>query len=728
MLSGETANGNFPDRAVSIMAAICANAEVGTNYYQVFDFIRNFTEKPMSTREAVLGCAAKNVLDVNAGLVVVVSNTGIPALLVAKYRPRVPILLVTSVPSVARAMAPVYGVVPYLVSSLPSSRSVVQFEVLMEKALLHSIESKLLSPGKEVIVVHGVVQPEADGIPMVTIKVAPGMAKPYLHHVTEKTLSLRTTAISLKDVMVYRVPPRKTKVICTLGPSCWSEEGLGKLLDMGMNIARFNFSHGTHTDHQQVLDRLRSVAMGKGVSIATLLDTKGPEVRTALVRGGKNIELVAGQEVVLVAVGDKYTEWEGYKDETTGETKIGISYAKLCQSVKPGNRILIADGTLSIEVLEILSDTELRGKALNPKSLGPRKNCNLPGVHVDIPVLTPKDVEDLQQFGAKNRMDFVAASFVQSAKDVQFIRSVLDEVPGGKKIKIISKIENEAGLINYDGILAESDGIMVARGDLAMEIPSWKVALAQKMLITKANIAGKFVITATQMLESMVSAPLPTRAEMTDVANAVFDGTDAVMLSGETANGKFPDRAVKTMAAIVANAENGNAYVSMQAFIRDHSSRPFSTLEAIGVTSVGALTDCNAQLIVTLTQSGAAARMVSKYRPSVPQVVVTADEVVGRQASAVFGQYAFVVGGGQTDLEVVEGGVESLVEAAIAFARKKGLWSGEGVGIVIHGAEGVSADFAPMMRVVDLGLEEGGGEGSSLLSRSSLPRSFSLEA
>mmetsp|Transcript_24731 Transcript_24731/g.44566 ORF Transcript_24731/g.44566 Transcript_24731/m.44566 type:complete len:725 (-) Transcript_24731:218-2392(-) len=723
MLSGETANGNFPDRAVSIMAAICANAEVGTNYYQVFDFIRNFTEKPMSTREAVLGCAAKNVLDVNAGLVVVVSNTGIPALLVAKYRPRVPILLVTSVPSVARAMAPVYGVVPYLVSSLPSSRSVVQFEVLMEKALLHSIESKLLSPGKEVIVVHGVVQPEADGIPMVTIKVAPGMAKPYLHHVTEKTLSLRTTAISLKDVMVYRVPPRKTKVICTLGPSCWSEEGLGKLLDMGMNIARFNFSHGTQSDHQQVLERLRNVAAKKKMAIATLLDTKGPEIRTAMLKDGKNIELVAGQEVILVAVGDKYNEWEGYKDEATGETKIGISYAKLCQHVKPGNKILIADGSLSIEITEVMSDVELRGRVMNPKSLGQRKNCNLPGVLVDIPVLTPKDIEDIQQFAAKNKMDFVAASFVQCADDVKYIRGVLNDAPGGNRIKIISKIENEAGLVNYDGVLSISDGIMVARGDLAMEIPSWKVALAQKMMTTKANIAGKFIITATQMLESMVSAPTPTRAEMTDVANAVFDGTDAVMLSGETANGKFPDRAVKTMAAIVANAENGNAYVSMQAFIRDHSSRPFSTLEAIGVTSVGALTDCNAQLIVTLTQSGAAARMVSKYRPSVPQVVVTADEVVGRQSMAIFGQYAYVVTCPNNDLERAEGGVEALVEAATTYAKQKGLWLGNGIGIIIQGTESISADFAPLMRTIESVVE--GEEG--LVSHGSLTRSMSLD-
>jgi pyruvate kinase len=222
---------------------------------------------------------------------------------------------------------------------------------------------------------------------------------------------------------------------------------------------------------------------------------------------------------------------------------------------------------------------------MNSNKLGERKNCNLPGVKVDIPVLTAKDIDDLQNFCCAHDMDYVAASFVQSAEDVKFIRAILDEA-GGKNIKIISKIENQAGLTNFDEILKYTDGVMVARGDLGMEIPSEKVALAQKMLITKCTIAGKFVITATQMLESMITNPLPTRAEMTDVANAVFDGTDAVMLSGETANGEFPSEAVATMAAIVTNAEHAQNNRSLYNFIRNHTSKPMTDVEAICSSAV----------------------------------------------------------------------------------------------------------------------------------------------
>jgi pyruvate kinase len=302
-----------------------------------------------------------------------------------------------------------------------------------------------------------------------------------------------------------------------MGPKCWDEENMGKLLDAGMNIARFNFSHGSHEAHFEVLERYRKVLEAKKSSAACLLDTKGPEIRTAMLKDHQNIELEKGQEIIVEAVGDRYTEFEGYKNET--ETRIGLSYSKLCQSVTVGNRILIADGTIVLEVKEIVSDTVLKSIVLNSQKLGERKNCNLPGVKVDIPVLTEKDVEDLQNFCVKHKMDYVAASFVQSGADVDFIRKTLDDA-GGQNVKIISKIENEAGLENIDEIIAKSDGIMVARGDLGMEIPSEKVALAQKMIITKCNIAGTFVICATQMLESMIQNPLPTRAEMTDVANA----------------------------------------------------------------------------------------------------------------------------------------------------------------------------------------------------------------
>jgi pyruvate kinase len=286
--------------------------------------------------------------------------------------------------------------------------------------------------------------------------------------------------------------------------------------------------------------------------------------------------------------------------------------------------------------VSILSGTELLGRVLNSNKLGERKNCNLPGVKVDIPVLTPKDVDDLQNFCCRHQMDFVAASFVQSADDVKFIRSVLDEA-GGKNVKIISKIENQAGLINFDEILMYTDGVMVARGDLGMEIPSEKVALAQKMLITKCSIAGKFVITATQMLESMITNPLPTRAEMTDVANAVFDGTDAVMLSGETANGEFPWEAVETMAAIVTNAEHAQNNRSLYNFIRNHTPKPMVDVEAVCSSAVQTALDMGARAIVLLTKSGRTLRLVAKYRPDIPVFAVTNEQKIAIQGNANFG-------------------------------------------------------------------------------------------
>eukprot|EP00982_Pelagococcus_subviridis_P010179 30973-Pelagococcus_subviridis.AAC.22 len=318
--------------------------------------------------------------------------------------------------------------------------------------------------------------------------------------VGQGTLTVRQTAISTAMIMEDQPMTRKTNIVCTMGPKCWDEETLGKLIDAGMGVARFNFSHGDHAAHQEVLDRVRKVVKEKGANVAVLLDTKGPEIRTAMLKDHEPIELEAGQPIIVYAAGpEEYLTYEGYKNET--ETKIGCSYAKLCESLKPGNKMLFADGSLVIEVTEILDERNLKGKVLNNKKLGERKNGNLPGVKVDLDVLQPKDVDDIKNFCCKNKMDYVAVSFVQTGEDVKYVRSILDE-NGGENVQIICKIENEEGMRNFDDILKYTDGIMVARGDLGMEIPSEKVALAQKMMITKCNIAGKFVICATQMLES----------------------------------------------------------------------------------------------------------------------------------------------------------------------------------------------------------------------------------
>merc|ERR1719168_254379 len=341
---------------------------------------------------------------------------------------------------------------------------------------------------------------------------------------------------------------------------------LEKLIDAGMNIARLNFSHGDHEMHGKTVAKIRQAAKKfPEKPVAIMLDTKGPEIRTGFFREdvGKAIHLEQGQDLKLV------TDYSFKGDKTC----IALTYDKLPQSVKPGNTILMADGSLSLMVKECGPDWVMT-TVLNSCKLGERKNCNLPGVKVDLPVLQDKDKDDLLNFGIPQGVDFVAASFVQNADDVKFIRQTLGL--RGRSIKIISKIENEEGLKNFDEICDESDAIMVARGDLGMEIPPENVFLAQKMMIAKYNKQGKPVVTATQMLESMVKAPRPTRAEASDVANAVLDGTDCVMLSGETAAGDFPQNAVTIMRRVCEEAE---------AFI-DYRSLYASTSAGLSVDSV----------------------------------------------------------------------------------------------------------------------------------------------
>ena len=277
-----------------------------------------------------------------------------------------------------------------------------------------------------------------------TPEYVPESVMPPTRGVAQNTLTVRSTSISPAMIMEDQPMMRKTKIVCTMGPKCWDEESMGKLIDAGMGVARFNFSHGSHEGHQEVLDRFRKVCEEKKAHCAVLLDTKGPEIRTAMLKDHQPIELEAGQDIIVYAAGpEEYLTWEGYK--TPEETKIGCSYAKLCQSVKPGNRLLFADGSVVIEVVEILDEKNLKGKVLNSKKLGERKNGNLPGVKVELDVLQPKDVEDIKNFACPNQMDYIAVSFVQTGEDVKMVRKILDE-NGGENIQIISKIENEEGL------------------------------------------------------------------------------------------------------------------------------------------------------------------------------------------------------------------------------------------------------------------------------------------
>mmetsp|Transcript_32454 Transcript_32454/g.47676 ORF Transcript_32454/g.47676 Transcript_32454/m.47676 type:complete len:540 (+) Transcript_32454:163-1782(+) len=430
---------------------------------------------------------------------------------------------------------------------------------------------------------------------------------------------------------------RRTKIVCTLGPACWEVPQLETLIDAGMNVARFNFSHGDHEGHLACLNRLREAANNRKQNVAVMLDTKGPEIRTGFFADdAKKINLIKGETIILTT---DYS-FKGSKD------KLACSYEKLATSVKPGQSILIADGSLVVEVIECNVEAgEVSCRIKNNASIGERKNMNLPGVTVDLPTLTEKDVDDIQNFGIKHGVDFIAASFVRKGSDVTRIREVLGDK--GQGIKVISKIENLEGLQNFDSILRATDAVMVARGDLGMEIPPEKVFLAQKLMIRECNIAGKPVITATQMLESMIQNPRPTRAECSDVANAVLDGTDCVMLSGETANGSHFEEAVKFMAGTCCEAEATENFNLLYQSVRNSCLGRYgtmSTAESIASSAVKTAIDVKAKLIVVFSETGATARQIAKFRPGMPVCVLTPSERIARQTFGILkGSYAFVV-------------------------------------------------------------------------------------
>ena len=419
----------------------------------------------------------------------------------------------------------------------------------------------------------------------------------------------------------------KTKIICTLGPSSRTVEQLENLLQTGMSVARFNFSHGSHEYHQETLDNLRKASENTGLMCAVFLDTKGPEIRTGMLDNGEPVQLHQGEELILT------TDYE----VKGNAKKIAVSYPDLAKDVKRGSKILCADGSITLKVLETdVAKGEVLCRCENSAMLGERKNMNLPRVNVNLPTITEKDKDDILNWGVKNNVDFIAASFVRKGSDIDVIREVIGETPG-KKIGIVAKVENMEGLDNFEDIVNKSDGVMVARGDLGMEIRMEQIFLAQKRMIRRCNEAGKPVITATQMLESMTGAPRPTRAEATDVANAVIDGTDCVMLSGETAAGKYPLDAVAAMADICGEAEaftaNGAAGGSRSpqplGFGMHTSSKPFlrfswhvPSLESVASASAQTADEIGAKVIITLSKSGNTSRLIAKYRPNCPIVAV----------------------------------------------------------------------------------------------------------
>ncbi|KAH6819032.1 Pyruvate kinase family protein [Perilla frutescens var. frutescens] len=422
---------------------------------------------------------------------------------------------------------------------------------------------------------------------------------------------------SIMSMSPYDVHERrpKTKIVCTLGPSSRSSEMIEKLLRAGMNVARFNFSHGNHAYHQETLDNLRTAVRLTGLPCAVMLDTKGPEIRTGLLKDGKAIELKQGQEITIT------TDYNIIGDENI----ISMSYKKLAEDLMPQSLILCSDGTISLRVLECNKDLGLvRCRCENTALLGERKNVNLPGVIVDLPTLTDKDIHDIMQWGLPNAIDIIALSFVRKGSDLLAVRNLLGE--HAKSIILMSKVENQEGVANLDEIVANSDALMVARGDLGMEIPIEKIFVAQKLMIEKCNALGKPVVTATQMLESMIKSPRPTRAEATDVANAVIDGTDCVMLSGETAAGAYPVQAVETMAKICIEAESCLDHDQIFGKVLAAAVQPLSPLERLACATVQTANSSGAAVIVVIAEGSGAAELVAKYRPSAAIVWRRSDE------------------------------------------------------------------------------------------------------
>lgn len=439
---------------------------------------------------------------------------------------------------------------------------------------------------------------------------------------------------------------RKTKIVCTIGPASESEEMLEKLMNAGMNVARLNFSHGSHEEHKGRIDTIRKVAKRLNKTVAILLDTKGPEIRTHNMKDGI-IELEKGNEVIV-----SMTEVEGTPE------KFSVTYDNLINDVQVGSYILLDDGLVELQVKDIDHDKgEVKCDILNSGELKNKKGVNLPGVKVNLPGITDKDADDIR-FGIKEDVDFIAASFVRRPSDVLDIREILEQEKAN--ITIFPKIENQEGIDNIEEILEVSDGLMVARGDMGVEIPPEKVPMVQKDLIRKCNKLGKPVITATQMLDSMQRNPRATRAEASDVANAIYDGTDAVMLSGETAAGLYPEEAVKTMRNIAVSAEAAQDYKKL---LSDRTKLVETSLvNAIGISVAHTALNLNVKAIVAATESGSTARTISKYRPHSDIIAVTPSEKTARQCAIVWGVYPVVKEGRKNTDALLNNAVATAVE------------------------------------------------------------------
>jgi len=441
---------------------------------------------------------------------------------------------------------------------------------------------------------------------------------------------------------------RKTKIICTLGPVSENPQILKKLLEQGANVIRLNFSHGDHEEHGRRIALIKQYRDELKLPVAILLDTKGPEIRLGKFKN-KRVELQEGQIFVLTT------------EELPGdESKVSISYKGITRDVSRGDRILLDDGLIELKVLEV-GQEDVVCQVMNSGEVSDHKGVNVPGVALNIPSITEKDIEDIK-FGIENDIDYIAASFSRKPSDILAIRKILEDF-NGSHIGIIAKIENRQGIENIDDIIKVADGIMIARGDLGVEIPAEDVPVVQKMVIDKCIKAGKPVITATQMLESMIRNPRPTRAEVSDVANAIYDGTDAIMLSGETAAGRYPVEALKIMSKIAERVEASVDY--KKAFESRHTDSAVTVTNAIGHATCSIAHDLGAAAIITATNTGYTARMVAKYRPACHIIATTTSKSTYRKLALIWGVTPYVT-------EIMEG-TDSMIENSTKIAVETGI-------------------------------------------------------
>ncbi len=464
---------------------------------------------------------------------------------------------------------------------------------------------------------------------------------------------------------------RKTKIVCTIGPATESKEMLRNMINAGMNVARINFSHGGYEENKEKIENIKEVREELKMPVALMLDTKGPEIRTGV--------LETGNEKVAINEGDIFTF---VNDDIIGnETKTSISYKNLYEDVKVGSKILVDDGALEFEILEI-KGKDIVCKALNTAKLGSRKTVNVPGLKLNLPALSEKDITDITN-GIKAEFDYIAASFVRRASDVQEIRDLLNN-NGGEKIKIISKIESQEGIDNFEEILELSDGIMVARGDMGVEIPMEQVPIVQKQFIKRCTEEGKPVITATQMLESMVSNPRATRAEVSDVANAIFDVTGAIMLSGESAMGKYPVECVNTMTKISNAVEPNISYwkrVTRREEDRSNVNYEFNLCHSISNTA----RDMKGAAIFAYTQTGDTPRMVASFLPECPIYAVTTNKKTYEQLALAWNVIPLLITSTQNPNDVIEEGINQ--------AKQKGYVQNGDI-VVIAGGASILANHA----------------------------------